>query len=100
MGKKTWTRKLKELIQNNTQLNIKFHGPYGNVNLDHNIFILLAGGKLISFFFILKKGIGVTPMISILQELFYNKNKLTKVYFNWSVKVIIILFINRISMKF
>jgi hypothetical protein len=55
MGKKTWTRKLKELIQNNTQLNIKFHGPYGNVNLDHNIFILLAGGKLISFFFYLKK---------------------------------------------
>jgi len=75
MGKNTWTNALKNAIQKGKELTIRFHGPYGHVNLNHEVFVLVAGG------------IGVTPMMSILCDLFYHrKNHVNKVYFNWSIR--------------
>jgi ferric-chelate reductase len=72
MGKGTWTGKLHELVSQNKEISVRMHGPYGNINLDNDVIVLMCGG------------IGATPFISILSHLWKQNSK--KVYFNWTVK--------------
>lgn len=74
MGKRTWTRNLHDIVAKNQGdiETIKLHGPYGNIPLHESVVILICGG------------IGVTPFLSILSDLYRKKGKV--VYFNWVVK--------------
>uniref|UniRef100_A0A6B2LHR3 FAD-binding FR-type domain-containing protein n=1 Tax=Arcella intermedia TaxID=1963864 RepID=A0A6B2LHR3_9EUKA len=57
-----WTKKLVDLASQKQQTRIKFDGPYGNLKLNYRRYtnMLLIGG-----------GIGVTPLIGILKDIFF-----------------------------
>jgi NAD(P)H-flavin reductase len=84
MGKNTWTHKLKEYdysinkkgsILDNRKIYIQ--GPYGHISVDYKNYeniICVAGG------------IGITPIINVLQDIDYNKyQKIKKVYLIWVI---------------
>lgn len=81
-----WTKQLYKKVNSkkDQEWSIYMHGPYGNVTLDiegpkYKVFLLFTGG------------IGITPMQSIANELFYQSTQgrqIIKIIFVWSVREI------------
>lgn len=88
-----WTRKLLKLIPTATcgtdaiasPFEILVDGPYGNVSID------VATPTTYSHVVLFSGGIGITPMKSIVNQLYYeyhhkNRHDLKKVHFVWSMR--------------
>lgn len=87
VGKHSWTGRLFDIVDNRFDIlenkNIYIQGPYGHTTIDYKkdtyeTIIIVAGG------------IGITPMISILQDIntLYNNKKLLKlknICFHWII---------------
>jgi len=61
-----WTQKLYRLAEREAYISVRLDGPYGNLNLDYQRYskLLLVGG-----------GIGVTPIIGLLQSIYSSERK-------------------------
>ena len=89
-GKKSWSNDLKILAENNIKDNfIDFYlqGPYNHLKMDYNL-------NKYEYIINIANGIGITPFISILNNIFelYNENKLDKLkkcIFIWIVPEIL-----------
>jgi len=66
-----WTRNLHKLAQKEAYLTLRVDGPYGNLNLNYQRYpkILLIAG-----------GIGITPVLSILQAIYHVNRKTSMKY--------------------
>jgi len=87
LGKNSWSNRLFNIVNNNidilTNRKIYVQGPYGHLSVNYknekyNNIIIIAGG------------IGITPMISILEDInnSYSNNELShvkKIYFYWII---------------
>jgi len=75
----SWSRSLKALHGSSPE--VKIDGPYGSLSLDHtnyDVIVMCAGG------------IGVTPMLSVLRDLYYKisvgMEDVKKIYLFWTLR--------------
>eukprot|EP01125_Pyxidicula_operculata_P001125 TRINITY_DN1106_c0_g1_i2.p1 TRINITY_DN1106_c0_g1~~TRINITY_DN1106_c0_g1_i2.p1 ORF type:complete len:1142 (+),score=315.87 TRINITY_DN1106_c0_g1_i2:257-3427(+) len=76
-----WTNQLAKLVTEGQTFRVRMDGPYGNLNLNYRRYqqVLLVGG-----------GIGVTPIIGLLKDIYYNPKRVQtrnkKVIVVWTVR--------------
>lgn len=87
MGKGSWTNKIrimdeKKSLQNKLKdSQVLLQGPYGHINIDYN-------NKKYKYLILVSGGIGITPILSILYDINYNRIKfkhIKHVYLIWVV---------------